>query len=819
VSVTVAVSNTNDAPTDITLSAASLIENAGANATVGTLGAIDADVGDTFTFSFVAGVGSADNGSFNITSGNILRLTPSADFETKSSYSVRIQVQDAGGLTHSKAFTITVIDGNDAPTDVSLSPATIAENSAADAVVGTLSATDVDAGDTHVFSFVSGDGSADNAAFDIVGSTLTKKSGGDFETKPSYAIRVRARDQSGAGLTFDKALVVTLTDVNEAPSAITLSSSAVAEGVAGGSLVAGLGATDVDAGDSFVFGFAVGDGDEDNGDFSIVGNSLNINGVPNLVAKASYNIRLLVQDQAGSGLVHSQAFTIAVTNTNDAPTISDVPPQSTDEDTTLAGVNVVINDVDSSLSCGSSLVASSSNSALVPVSNISFSGSAPNCTATLIPAPNANGTATITLTVSDGSLSAQDSFLLTVNAVNDTPVANVLGGALLSTTENTAGVVSLTTGLDPDTVTNGQSLVYEITSPPSNGSLGTLPASALVGGNLAYTPTAAFTGVDGFAYRICDTHGVAACTSPYAVTVTVINTNDAPTDISLSSQNLVENSGSNAVVGSLSAVDPDPGESFSYSLVAGSGDSDNNFFALTGNVLRHIANPNYEFRNSYSIRVQVQDVAGLIFSKSFVISIIDVNESPTNIVLSNSAIDENLAPGTAIGTVSASDPDAGQTFTFSLAAGSGDSDNGAVSVSGTTVSLVGSANHEVKSSYAIRIEVVDQGGLTFQKAFVISVNNVNEAPTIADVSNQSTTEDSTITGIDLAIGDVDSSLVCASSLSAASSNTAVLPVAGIVFAGTAPACTVSIVPAANAHGTAIGACERPNLVEIPAMGI
>ena len=53
-----------------------------------------------------------------------------------------------------------------------------------------------------------------------------------------------------------------------------------------------------------------------------------------------------------------------------------------------------------------------------------FGGSAGNRTVTVAPAANESGTTTITVRVSDGLLSASDSFILTVNAVNDAPVAN-----------------------------------------------------------------------------------------------------------------------------------------------------------------------------------------------------------------------------------------------------------------------------------------------------------------------------------------------------------------------------------------------------------
>ncbi|MFM8866889.1 MAG: SUMF1/EgtB/PvdO family nonheme iron enzyme, partial [Ilumatobacteraceae bacterium] len=107
--VTVTVTDVNEVPTDITLSATSIAENAGANAALGTLGTVDPDAGTTFTYTLVAGTGDTDNGSFNI-SGNQLRATASLDFETKNSYSIRVQAFDQGGLFTEKAFTITVTD-------------------------------------------------------------------------------------------------------------------------------------------------------------------------------------------------------------------------------------------------------------------------------------------------------------------------------------------------------------------------------------------------------------------------------------------------------------------------------------------------------------------------------------------------------------------------------------------------------------------------------------------------------------------------------------------------------------------------------------
>src|SRR5678816_2925221 len=112
----------------------------------------------------------SDNAAFNISGGN-LRATASLDFETKSSYTVTVRATDGGALTYDEQFTISVTNVNEAPSDVALSNNSVAENAGANAVVGALTGTDPDAGEsaTLVFSLPAVD---DNAAFNISGGNL-----------------------------------------------------------------------------------------------------------------------------------------------------------------------------------------------------------------------------------------------------------------------------------------------------------------------------------------------------------------------------------------------------------------------------------------------------------------------------------------------------------------------------------------------------------------------------------------------------------------------------------------------------------------------
>jgi hypothetical protein len=106
---------------------------------------------------------------------------------------------------------------------------------------------------------------------------------------------------------------------------------------------------------------------------------------------------------------------LTVTCVDDAPTISAIA------DVTVAvGVSgqasFTIADVDTALTCSAThLGATSLDTTLLPEANISFGGTAPNCTVTLTPAAGQTGSADVILTVTDGPNDAQRMFRFTVN--------------------------------------------------------------------------------------------------------------------------------------------------------------------------------------------------------------------------------------------------------------------------------------------------------------------------------------------------------------------------------------------------------------------
>ena len=208
----------------------------------------------------------------------------------------------------------------------------------------------------------------------------------------------------------------------------------------------------------------------------------------------------------------------------------------------------------------------------------------------------------------------------------------------------------------------------------------------------------------------------------------VTTPNEAPTDISLSASSINENVAANSTVGTLSTTDPDTGNTFTYTLVSGTGSTDNGAFNINGSSLRITASPNYEAKNSYGVRVRTTDQGGLWYEEAFTITINDVNETPTDIALSAVSINENVGANSTVGTLSTTDPDTGNTFTYTLVSGTGSTDNGAFNISGSNQLTAAIFNYEVKSTYSIRVQSTDQDGLSTQIVFAINIVNVNEPP-------------------------------------------------------------------------------------------
>ena len=226
----------------------------------------------------------------------------------------------------------------------------------------------------------------------------------------------------------------------------------------------------------------------------------------------------------------------------------------------------------------------------------------------------------------------------------------------------------------------------------------------------------------------CTDGGGLTCEKAFTITITMVNV--APTDITLSSSSVDENTASGtAVEARYRQRTATQATRLHIRLYRERATPTTQSFTIDGSSLKLAVTPDYETKSSYSVRIQTEDAAGETYSKAFTITITDVNDAPTDIALSNSSVNEGTASGTAVGTLSATDADAGDSATFTLVDGDGADDNGSFSIDGTTLKLGFVPDYDTKNSYSVRVRCTDGGGLTYDEAFTIGITMVNEAPT------------------------------------------------------------------------------------------
>jgi VCBS repeat-containing protein len=109
------------------------------------------------------------------------------------------------------------------------------------------------------------------------------------------------------------------------------------------------------------------------------------------------------------------------------------------------------------------------------------------------------------------------------------------------------------------------------------------------------------------------------------------------------------------------------------------------------------------------------------------------NSPPTDIAICASSVDENIdtAGGYTVGTLTATDPDTDETFTYAIAGGA-DASKFTIAGAGSDELTLddGVLDFETKLSYAVTVRVTDSGGLTYDETLTIGVNDVNEAPSM-----------------------------------------------------------------------------------------
>ena len=665
-----------------------------------------------------------------------------------TTYDLYVVAEGSAGLLQANPTKVTVTTLNGAPTDINLDNSSVSENQSSGVLVGTLNATDSDSVDTAAFTLVSGIGDTDNGSFTIEGTNLKTAEIFDYETKNSYSIRIRVTD--GGSNTYEKPLTISITDENEAP-AVSDQNFSIDENSSNGTAVGIIPASDVDAGQALTYSITGGN----------LGNAFAINAGTGEIAvndgsvldyesydiiMSGYTLSLTVQvtDDGIGSLSDSATITVNINDINEVPVVGD-QSFSLDENSSN-GTNVgtiAASDVDAGQIISYSITSGNLGNTFAINT---FSGQI-----TINDENNLDYETTavysLTVAVTDdgiGTLSDSATVTLDINDVNEAPV---MSDKSFSIDENTSNGTSIGIMAASD-VDAGQTLSYSITG----GNVGNAFAINTATGEITVNAESAldYENVTSFllTVQVID-DGTVPLSNSAAVTVDLNDIVEAPV-VNDQSFSIDENSSIGTSIGIV--VASDIGQALIYSITDG---NNGNVFAIDTSsgelTVNEVSTLNYEGSTGYTLTVKVADEATgtLSDSATITIDVNDINEAPITQDQSFS-IDENSSNGTSVGTVTASDVDAGQIIGYSITGGNTGNAFAIDAATGEiTVNEESTLDYESVTNFSLTVEAKDNfiSPLSDSATITIAINN------IIDSDSESVSLDKTALEITFSSGD------------------------------------------------------------------
>ncbi|MFO1432030.1 MAG: Ig-like domain-containing protein [Candidatus Competibacteraceae bacterium] len=505
-------------------------------------------------------------------------------------------------------------------------------------------------------------------------------------------------------------------------------------------------------------------------------------------ANGSAEITVTVSDGAATT---STAFTVTVTAINDAPTITPLANQTINEDTATNPLVFTIGDVDNRVDT-LTVTASSSNPTLIPNTNLVLGGSGADRTIMATPVANAYGSAVITVSVSDGTTTTSTTFTVTVNSVNDPPVAQ--NDAYATNEDQTLTV-------PPRGVLSNDS---DVENDPLRAVLIAVPAHGVVtlnrDGSFVYTPVINYNGPDNFTYQTSDGQ---ANSNVATVSLTINPINDPPTITTIADQTIDEDTTTGPLAFMINDVDNPVGtltvtpSSDNQTLIPNA----NLVLAGSGANRTITVTPAANANGRAVITLRVSD-GSAITNITFTVTVNPVNDRPTITSIADQTIDEDTATGLLPFTISDVDNPVG-TLTVTV------NSNNPTLIPDTNLVLAGSGVNrtimaipvaDANGSAAITVSVSD-GSATTSTAFTVTVNAVNDLPTITSIGNQTIGQNSSTGLLPFTIGDVETAADDLK-VTASSDDQTLIPNANLILAGSGNNRTIKVTPAPNQTGCA-----------------
>ena len=709
--VTITVNDVNDPPVAVDDSATTDEDTA----VSGDVATNDTDVDGTLDLTSVVLVTDVANGTLTLNADGSYSYTPDADFFGTDSFTYTV-LDDDGAISNTATVTITVNDVNDPPVAVDDS-ATTDEDTAVSGDVATND-TDVD-GTLDLTSVV--------LVTDVANGTLTLNADGSYSYTPDAdffgtdSFTYTVLDDDGA-ISNTATVTITVNDVNDPPVAVDDSATTDEDTAVSGDVAT----NDTDVDGTLDLTSVVLVTDVANGTLT-----LNADGSYSYTPDADFfgtdSFTYTVLDDDGA-ISNTATVTITVNDVNDPPVAVD-DSATTDEDTAVSG-DVATNDtdVDGTLDLTSVvLVTDVANGTLTLNADGSYS---------YTPDADFFGTDSFTYTVldDDGAISNTATVTITVNDVNDPPVAVDDSATTDEDTAVSGDVATNDTDVDGTLDLTSVVLVTDV----ANGTL-TLNAD----GSYSYTPDADFFGTDSFTYTVLDDDGAISNTA--TVTITVNDVNDPPVAVDDSATTDEDT----AVSGDVATNDTDVDGTLDLTSVVLVTDVANGTLTLNADG-SYSYTPDADFFGTDSFTYTVLDDDGAISNTATVtITVNDVNDPPVA-VDDSATTDEDTAVS---GDVATNDTDVDGTLDLTSVVLVTDVANGTLTLNADgSYSYTPDADFFGTDSFTYTV-LDDDGAISNTATVTITVNDVNDPPVAVDDS-ATTDEDTAVSG-DVATNDTD----------------------------------------------------------------
>ena len=536
-------------------------------------------------------------------------------------------------------------------------------------------------------------------------------------------------------------------------------------------------------------------------------------------ANGTATVTVTMQDSGGTasgGVATSaaQTFTLTLSAVNDAPTLAAITnPAAILEDAGAQTVNLTGIAAGGSETQVLTVTATSNNTGLIPNPTVTYTSAGATGSLSYTPVGNANGTAIITVTVTDnggtadsGVATTTQTFTVAVTAVNDAPTLAAITNPAAILEDASGQTVSLT-GIAAG---GGETQVLTVTATSNNTSLIPNPTvtytSAGTTGSLSYTPVGNANGTALITVTVTDNggttnSGVATNTRTFTAAVTAVN--DVPTLAGLVATTTAEDTATAALAFTIGDVET---AAAALTVTATSSNTTlipnaNLVFGGTGAARTLTATPALNQFGTATITATVND-GTTTTSDTFVLTVTAVNDAPTLAGLVATTTAEDTATAALAFTIGDIETAAAALTVTATSSNTVLVPNAALVFGGTGAARTLTATPALNEFGTATITVtVNDGTTTTSETFVLTVTAVNDAPTITDIADTTIAEDGATSALSFTLGDVETA-AAALTVTATSSNTTLIPNANLVFGGTGASRTLTATHALNEFGTA-----------------